>query len=368
MNVSKAIGCISGTSMDGIDVAVLSTDGDLHVERGPGQTYPYEPELRRALSDFIADPARAESDPLTDLEAAVTRAHTAAVQRFRTAFPEATKGVSLVGLHGQTVWHNPAIGFTRQLMDGAAAATALGLPTITRFRHADVAAGGQGAPLVPLLHRAIVARLPQPIIVLNWGGVGNVTYVDGETVIAFDTGPASALLDDWTRRHTGADFDEGGRLAASGNIDVTQLARWMADPYFDQQPPKSLDRQHFGAFSRDIIGASAANGAATLAAFTIETTAAARRHLPAEPQRWLVAGGGRLNTHLMAGLAKCVGVPVDPIEAIGWNGDALEAHCFGYLAVRSLRGLPLSLPTTTGVPRPMTGGCLNQPLHRHPKI
>jgi anhydro-N-acetylmuramic acid kinase len=366
MDVSKAIGCISGTSMDGIDVAVLATDGDLRVEGGPGKTYPYDPALRQALRDFITDPARAETDPLTDLEAAVTRAHTAAVQRFMADFPEATAGTTVVGLHGQTVWHNPAARFTRQLMDGATAATLLGLPTVTRFRHADVAAGGQGAPLVPLFHRAIVAPLPQPIMVLNWGGVGNVTYVDGNTVLAFDTGPASALLDDWTQTHTGAAFDDDGRLAAAGRCDEARLARWMSDAYFDQKPPKSLDRQHFRTLTRDIAGASPTDGAATLAAFTIEATATARRHLPAEPRRWLVAGGGRLNTHLMAGLAARVSAPVEPIETIGWNGDALEAHCFAYLAVRSQRGIPLSLPMTTGVPAPQTGGSLNQPLQgRH---
>ena len=228
---------------------------------------------------------------------------------------------------------------------------------MNRFRHADVATGGQGAPFAPVYHQALARDVPGPLVVLNLGGVANVTFISGnsdEMLLAFDTGPASALLDDWVRRHTGAAFDEDGRIAGSGAVDAGALATLLAHPYFDQAPPKSLDRNAFSLAA--VAGLGLADGAATLAAFTVDSIARAREHLPAPPVRWLVCGGGRHNATLMAGLRGVLGVPVDPVEAVGWDGDALEAQAFGFMAVRSLRGLPLSFPGTTGVPRPMLGG------------
>lgn len=268
--------------------------------------------------------------------------------------------VSLVGFHGQTVYHRPEIRFTRQLGIGALVARELGIDTVSRFRHADVASGGEGAPFVPLYHRALASDLPQPVMILNLGGVGNVTYIDGETVIAFDTGPASALLDDFVLRRRGLSFDENGRLAAAGTVDEELVAAFMSNPFFDRPAPKSLDRQDFHARAKGVEALSDEDGAATLAAFTVESTVAALRHVPRPPQRWLVTGGGRLNAHFMRRLHERLGVPVDPVEAVGWNGDFLEAQAFGYLAVRSTLGLPLSLPTTTGVPHPMPGGELHR--------
>lgn len=356
----QAIGVISGTSMDGIDVSIVETDGDTLVRPGPGRTFPYPAALRKALQELIAEPARAQSEPLDDLEQAVTQAHVAAIRRFLEESGTAAKDVSLIGFHGQTVYHRPEIRFTRQLGIGALVARELGISTVSRFRHADVASGGEGAPFVPLYHRALASGLAQPIMILNLGGVGNVTYIDGETVIAFDTGPASALLDDFVLRRRGLSFDEDGRLAASGTVDERLLAEFMGNPFFDRPAPKSLDRQDFHARAQGVEALSDADGAATLAAFTVESAVAALRHVPRAPQRWLVTGGGRLNAHFMRRLHERLGVPVDPVEAVGWNGDFLEAQAFGYLAVRSTLGLPLSLPTTTGVPHPMPGGELHR--------
>jgi anhydro-N-acetylmuramic acid kinase len=352
----KAIGVISGTSMDGIDVSIVETDGDTLVRPGPGRTFAYPADLRRTLQELIAEPARAQSEPLEDLERAVTSAHIAAIRRFMEETGTPAKDVSLVGFHGQTVYHRPEIRFTRQLGLGAMVAQELGIDTISRFRHADVASGGEGAPFVPLYHRALASALPQPIMILNLGGVGNVTYIDGETVIAFDTGPASALLDDFVLRRRGLSFDENGKLAASGQVDETLVVAFMSNPFFDRPAPKSLDRQDFHARAKGVEALSDENGAATLAAFTVESVVASLRHVPRPPQRWLVTGGGRLNAHFMRRLHERLGVPVDPVESVGWNGDFLEAQAFGYLAVRSTLGLPLSLPTTTGVPHPMPGG------------
>ena len=351
-----AIGVMSGTSMDGIDVAILSSDGESVVKPGPGATFSYPDETRAALRKIIADPASARQ-PLVELEAAVTDAHATAVEAFMQDRRLDSRGVALVGLHGQTILHRPRERFTRQLMDGARAAQRLGLDVVCDFRAADIAAGGEGAPLAPLYHAAISAAAPRPLIILNWGGVGNVTYLGaaGE-IVAFDAGPANALIDDFLLRRRGASHDADGALAASGRVDETILAALMSDPYFARRPPKSLDRNHFHELAHAVDGLCDADGAATLAAFTVEATAAAARFFAAPPLRWLVTGGGRRNRTLMKALAQRLAAPVDPIEAAGFDGDALEAHCFAYLAIRSRRGLPLSLPTTTGAPRAMTGG------------
>ncbi len=355
-SLTRAIGVISGTSMDGIDVAVVDTDGDRQVQAGAGQTYPYPQALRDKLLRLIAEAERAQTEPLEDLEAEVTEAHMGAVRTFMQDHRIAPGSVGLVGLHGQTVYHRPEARFTRQLGYGERVARGLGIDTVARFRHADVASGGEGAPFAPLYHRALATNLEQPLMVLNLGGVGNVTYLDGDTVIAFDTGPASALLDDFVLRRRGVPYDAGGAMAASGQVDEALVREFMANPFFDRPAPKSLDRNDFHRRAQGVERLSDEDGAATLAAFTVESVVAALRHVPGTPKRWLVTGGGRQNAHFMRRLHERLGVPVEPVEAVGWNGDFLEAQAFGYLAVRSRRGLPLSLPTTTGVPRPMPGG------------
>lgn len=352
----SAVGVISGTSMDAIDVALIRTDGIVAQSTGAARSYPYPDALRAELIDFLKAPERAETEPLTDLEARVTDAHAAAVERMIRECDVDRAGISVVGMHGQTVYHRPERRFTRQLLDGHRAARRLGIDVVARFRDADVAAGGQGAPLAPLYHRALSEGLERPLMVLNLGGVANVTYLTERETIAFDTGPASALLDDFVRRRRGIPFDADGRVAAAGQTDGKVLARLMDNPFFDKPPPKSLDRNDFHARAGAVDALGDADGAATLAAFTVAATCACLRHLPVPPRRWLVTGGGRYNRVFMTGFARTLGVPVEPVETVGWNGDALEAELFGFLAVRSLKGLPLSLPSTTGVPSPTTGG------------
>jgi anhydro-N-acetylmuramic acid kinase len=359
-SIVKAIGVISGTSMDGIDVSIVETDGDTIVRPGPGRTFSYPEDLRKTLQTLIAEPARAQSEPLEELEQAVTEAHAAAIGRFMEETGIAATEVKLIGFHGQTVYHRPEIRFTRQLGLGNKVAEALGIDTVYRFRHADVASGGEGAPFVPLYHRALASDLQQPIMILNLGGVGNVTYIDGDVVIAFDTGPASALLDDFVLRRRGLSYDENGQLAASGTADEELVSAFMQNPFFNRPAPKSLDRQDFHARAKGVETLSDEDGAATLAEFTIQSVIAALRHVPRAPQRWLVTGGGRRNAHFMKRLHEELGVAADPVESVGWDGDFLEAQAFGYLAVRSTLGLPLSLPTTTGVPHPMPGGELHR--------
>lgn len=347
--------------MDGIDVGLVTTDGLDYVSAGPASTYPYPPALRATLLAHLADAGRFETQRFSDLETAVAEAHAHSARAFMRDHDLSRDDVDLVGMHGQTMLHRPERRFTCQIGDGQVAADRLGLPVVNRFRHADVAAGGQGAPLVPVYHRALAAGLEQPLMVLNLGGVANVTYINGETLIAFDTGPASALIDDFMRQRRGLAMDREGALAAQGQIDETLLKTLLGHSYFLKAPPKSLDRNDFHVWAQAVSALSDADGAATLTAFTIESVAAALRHVPKAPERWLVTGGGRLNRAIMHGLAGRLGVRVDPVEAAGWDGDGMEAHCFGYLAVRSVRGLPLSFPGTTGVPRPMMGGELSFP-------
>jgi len=354
--VFTAIGLISGTSMDAIDIALLRTDGYAHIEMGPGAAYPYPADLKRDLLALLKDPSLAMRDPLEALETRVTTAFGDALIEFLRDNRLKPHDIDLLGLHGQTVFHKPEARFTRQLGDGALLAQRMGISVINRFRHKDVEAGGQGAPLVPLYHAALAASLKKPLMVLNLGGVANVTSLGEDAILAFDCGPASALIDDRMRRAFGLAYDKGGAVARRGRVDEAVLNTMLAHPFFAQKPPKSLDRNAFHGFSALLETLKDEDAIATLTAFTIAGIVAALSHIDDRPLLWLVAGGGRENHAIMAGLRAALQVPVEPVEAYGWDGDMLEAQCFAYLAIRSQLGLPLSLPGTTGVPQPMSGG------------
>lgn len=354
----SAIGLMSGTSMDGIDVAHIFSDGEARVQAGPSLTVPYTDATRarvRAVLGPAADPAT-----LAAVEAELTDLHAEAVDRFLARTGMSAARIDVVGFHGQTVWHAPAQGVTRQIGDGQRLADRLGIPVVCDFRSDDVAAGGEGAPLVPLYHAALAAAVPErPLAVVNIGGVANLTYIGiaaepEQALLAGDTGPGNALLDDWMLAHGGVAQDEGGAAAAAGTVAAAQLAGWLVHPFFQKRLPRSLDRNAFAAMVPR--GLSREDGAATLTAFTAASIAATLPQLPAAPARWLVCGGGRHNPTLMAMLAQRLGTKVEPVEAVGWDGDALEAQAFAYLAIRSLHGLPLTLPGTTGVREPLTGG------------
>ena len=352
------VGLMSGTSMDGIDAALLRTDGRGRVEALSFLTIPYDDRFRVRLRACLGRTDGGE--PVAKVERELTDAHADAVRRLLGQAGVARADVELIGFHGHTIHHDPDRRLTRQIGDGARLAAATGIGVVNDLRSADVAAGGQGAPLVPLFHRALAHGLARPLAILNIGGVANVSWIGPETsegeaeVVACDTGPGNALIDDWVLRHGLGRFDAGGALAATGQVDGAALAALMANPWFDRPAPKSLDRDAFDP--APVAALSAADGAATLTAFTAESVARVVAHLPAPPVRWLVCGGGRHNATLMAMLADRLGVPVESADLVGWDGDALEAQAFGYLAVRSRLGLPLSLPATTGVPVPMRGG------------
>ncbi len=339
---------MSGTSLDGIDVAMIETDGRYRVVAGPALTRAYPPEFRERLRSVLGGVG-----PVAEVEDELTSLHAEAVERLLGRYPRTA--VDVIGFHGHTIVHRPADRTTWQIGDGALLARRLGLDVVADFRSADVAAGGEGAPLAPLFHAALAANLRKPLAILNIGGVANVTWVgESEEILAFDTGPGNALIDDWVRRHTSAAADIDGALARAGTASNAHVERFLESPFFDRSPPKSLDRDDF----REVMptGLSLEDGAATLTEMTAAAVVAAARHFPATSRQWLVTGGGRHNPAVIEALRRRLAFPVRPVEAVGWNGDALEAQAFAYLAVRSVEGLPLSLPTTTGVPRPICGG------------
>lgn len=357
--LTTAIGLMSGTSMDGIDAAVIRTDGELRVETGPWLTIPYDDGFRARLRAVFGERGDVEG-----VERELTDRHAEAVRRLLAGAGLSAAEVDLVGFHGHTIRHEPDKGVTRQIGDGARLAASVGIAVVDGLRYADVAAGGEGAPLAPVYHRALAGSLERPLAVLNLGGVGNVTWIGpgADDLVAFDTGPANAPLDDWCRRTVGRSFDEGGTLAASGRADPQRLGRLAGHAYFARRPPKSLDRDEFAAvLDEATAGLAPADGAALLAAFTVLSAARAAEWFPSPALRWIVCGGGRKNPVLMAGLRARLGVPVDDADSLGWDGDALEAQAFGYMAVRSRLGLPISFPGTTRAPRPLTGG------RHHPK-
>jgi anhydro-N-acetylmuramic acid kinase len=374
-----ALGLMSGTSMDGIDAATLRTDGRGSIAFGARRTVAYDDAFRARLRGVLGgqgDPGSIEA-----VAAELTRAHADLVKQLLAGEGMAPSAIDVIGFHGHTILHRPDLRRTWQIGDGALLAKLTGIDVIDDFRGRDVESGGEGAPLAPLYHAALCRGLAgasrleggdpevgRPVAILNLGGVANVTWVgsgfdpdaeepDGGQILAFDTGPGNALLDDWARTRTGRNRDQDGALALAGRVDRAALDALLEDPYFHRAPPKSLDRDAFDP--GPVGGLSDADGAATLTAFSAAAVARALAHLPAPPRHWLVSGGGRHNPALMAALAEALAVPVRPVEAVGWDGDALEAEAFAYLAVRSLEGLPLSLPGTTGVERPTIGGRLH---------
>ena len=363
----RAIGLMSGTSLDGIDAALITTDGLSVSHVGEWISVPYEPGLRASLQQLTRD-SPCEHALLT--ERALTLAHAAVVHDLLKQAQLKASDVNVIGFHGQTVLHWPHASITWQLGDGALLAAKTGIDVVCDFRRRDVADGGQGAPLVPLYHEALFHRdAVRPIAVVNIGGVGNATFIgtDSNSLLAFDTGPGVALLDDFIEARTGAKFDDGGTISKAGRVDEALLSQLLRDEYFTRAAPKSLDRNHFRLVASELVkGLSCEDGAALLASFSAAAIAHSVRALGAAalpPRKWVICGGGRHNRAIMDELRRRVSpIPVYDIdEALpGHSGDSLEACAFGFLAVRSLYGLPLSVPSTTGVRAPTTGGALHR--------
>ena len=373
----RAIGLMSGTSLDGVDVALIETDGEtIKVARGhnnfmeplgPTGYRGYTDDEKTLLRAATKDAERVERPDdrpghIPEADAFVTRAHAEAVERFLKDGGLTASDIDVIGFHGQTVIHRPDQRITIQIGDGQALADRLGIAIVSDLRRADIEAGGQGAPLVPVFHRALAAAagFEGPLGILNIGGVANVTLIDKSGgMIAFDTGPGNALIDEWMKERENKNLDDGGRTAARGRPDETLLAWLLTHPFFARRPPKSLDRNWF---SHKLAGQlTTEDGAATLTAFTARAVARAVDHAPDIPTRWIVAGGGARNGELVRLLNYHLRAEITTADAIGWSSAYLEAQAFAYLAVRSLQGLPNTYPSTTGVREPVSGGVLARP-------
>lgn len=357
---------MTGTSLDAVDMAILETDGRTVQAFGPAG----ERKLTEATRDVVLEATRqARALPTGAPEPAIFRhtaemvveEHFAAAEAFLLAHDLSWRDIDLIGMHGQTVFHqrpkNGVAGRTIQLGDGGMLARLTGRPVAFGFRTADVAVGGQGAPLAPIYHlaRALASGLSPPLAVLNIGGVANVTFWSGaEDLIAFDTGPGNGMIDQLVQARGAGRFDEGGRYASLGRVDEGVVQALLVHPYFRSVPPKSLDRYDFSV--EPLAALRLEDGAATLVAFMADGVRLAFEALGQIPTEVIVCGGGRHNPEIMKALAARLPMPVKTAEDHGWRGDSIEAEAFAFLAARTLHGLPISFPTTTGVPVPMTGG------------
>ncbi|MEO1608428.1 MAG: anhydro-N-acetylmuramic acid kinase [Pseudomonadota bacterium] len=367
--VQRALGLMSGTSMDGIDIAAIETDGESFVRRLAQAHVPYEPAFRALLRQAVAEAGQLADRAgrpgcLADAEARLTELHAAVANKFIASHNWSAADFTIAGFHGHTLLHRPERQLTVQIGDGQYLADATGLTVVYDMRAADVAAGGQGAPLAPAYHVAMAGKIPErPVAVVNIGGVANVTWIGhGGALIAFDTGPGNSAIDDWMLRHTNVPQDGDGAMAATGDVNQMILDELLTHPYFAQLPPKSLDRNAFDYSAINEL--SLADGAATLTAFSAKSIGKAAFHFPQEPELWVICGGGRRNKTLMSMLAAAVENAAVPAEAIGFNGDMVEAEAWAYLAVRAGKRLPLSYPGTTGVGEPITGGRIATPKAR----
>lgn len=357
--------------MDGIDIAILRTDGVDRVEFGPAAFFPYDAEFRWKLAQSLETAKQIqhrEERPgnLEALEREITERHADAI---KSLLSKTSEHPELIGFHGQTVLHRPQNTLTVQLGDGELLAHLTGIPVVYDMRANDMAHGGQGAPLVPAYHAALARskaaewRDLYPVVFVNIGGISNITYVPtAGDPIAFDTGPGNALIDQWVAREGGVPFDDGGRIASEGGIIETAVERYLQNPFFARSGPKSLDRLDF---TLDQLGAlDLSDGARTLAAVSARSILKAVDHLPEKPKLWIICGGGRKNPNIVADLR--VGAALQNAEVIvaedaGWNGDFTEAEAWAYLAVRAAKGLPLTYPSTTGCRAPVSGGEFARP-------
>ena len=368
--MKTAIGLMSGTSMDGIDIALIRTDGRERVERGPSMGVSYEAAFRNRLKSALNE-ARAltgrtqRPGDLFAIERNLTLRHAVAVNDFLALNRLSPTEIDVIGFHGQTVLHRPDEALTVQLGDGALLAQATGIAVVHDMRANDMTFGGQGAPLIPVYHAALARSAGQaaPLVFVNIGGISNLTFIGthGE-IVAYDSGPGNALIDQWVERHTGGTYDKDGAIAGAGSVIPALADRYLGHSFFASNQRRSLDRNDFSPPAD--ADAGLADGARTLAYVTAAAILKSSRHLPEKPRTLVICGGGRLNPvimHDLRMLAAKDGISVIVAEEAGLDGDSMEAEAWAYLAVRSLEGLPLTFPGTTGVSRPVTGGVLNAP-------
>lgn len=355
------IGMMSGTSMDGIAITAIKTDGKEIFEKKMGLTIPYTDPFRHKLRSILGQETR--TPHLDIIEKELTKLHAEAFFDYLKHISLTPTDISLIGFHGHTILHQPPSRFfnprTWQIGDGPLLSQLTHTDVVFNMRENDVKHGGEGAPLVPLYHRALAHALKKPVAIINIGGISNVTWIGHkDQLLAFDMGPGNALLDDWVKTHYNQRYDKDGIIAARGTIQENIIHHFLHHPYFQQKPPKSLDRQDFGL--NEVNHLSPEDGLATLTEMTAVSIKAGVSFFPSLPHNYIITGGGRLNKTLMRRLAfHLKPAPVQSTEDIGWDGDYIESEAFAFLAVRALQGLSLSEPTTTGVSKPVSGGVLS---------
>lgn len=345
----KIIGTMSGTSCDGIDVALIETDGESKLKLKGGMVIPYESSFSTVLKNIYKEN---DYKKVIKLEKALTEYHANAIKRFLNTNDINASEIDLIGFHGHTVFHNPGEGLTWQIGNANLLAELTGRLVASDFRRRDIAAGGQGAPLVPVFHQALARSLGlNNTIFLNIGGVSNITYIDKEEIIAFDAGPGNAIIDDFLYKRAAISYDEGGKIGVRGKVDFEVVRTFQKDVFYNSSIPKSLDRNHFNYI--DLNFANLEDGAATLTYITADFIKKSFKILNREVKQIIVCGGGRKNKFLMGLLEE-----VKQIDEYSVDGDLIEAYAFGYLAARTVKKLPISYPTTTGVKTPKSGGTL----------
>jgi len=364
-----AIGLMSGTSLDGVDAAIIKTDGNQITRFGKACHISYTVEQREQLQEAFAH-AKRENNPnvrsnsILIAEGVINRLHLDAINEIISINQLQKNDIEVIGFHGQTLLHKPEKGWSWQIGDGSELAENTGIKVVNDFRRFDVENGGQGAPLVPIFHRALLPNdeTDFPIALLNIGGVANLTWFNGRDpndMVAFDTGPGNALLDDWIRKHSDLPYDKDGEISSKGNVQEILVNDLMNHDYFKEMPPKSLDRDAFDVSSLSML--SVEDGAATLIAFTVNAIKMAEVMCPDFVKKWYVCGGGAHNPTMMQMLSDELYGDVESISSIGFDGDYVEAEAFAYLAVRKLYNLPITFPGTTGINEPSTGGKVHMP-------
>lgn len=363
---------MSGTSLDGIDLAYLETDGHQILKIGPSLYRPYYQDFREKLSAILGQ--KVATDQIKAIEQELTDHHIEVIKDFMKDFDLSADDIDLIGFHGQTIYHNPLEKKTWQIGDAQKMANHLGIDVVGDFRIQDVEAGGQGAPLVPIFHLALASQLQcqVPVCMVNVGGVANLTYMPTdhpEDIIAFDTGPGNALLDDWCLRYFQKAYDENGSISKKGKCNQAIIDDILSDAFFQSPAPKSLDRLHFHHYLERLKELSADDGAATLLGLTVQSLLLAFKSVPQMPKQIILMGGGRKNANLVDQLkAALPEALIQSIDDLGLNGDFIEAEAFAYLAGRHMASLPYSFPKTTGVPQSMTGGKCYKPDIKDEKV
>lgn len=351
MSIKTSIGLMSGTSIDGIDIALIKSDGENIISKGANGYYPYSPEIKKSLAKLIHDPKISLLE-IKQIELEITKKHISAVLNFLKKHHLNKSEIDVIGFHGQTILHAPEQKITWQIGNAQMIASTTGINVVADFRTKDIIFGGQGAPLVPIYHLVLFKNYQNPLYVLNIGGVANATYIENdksENLIAFDVCFGNAPLDDLVKEKTGDNFDKDGILASKGKIDNNLAEEFLSLNYFTKQPPKSLDRNQFQKNLFKFEGLKLQDALATLAFIIGEAVNNSLQYLPKKPVEIIICGGGRKNKEIVRNISQATKIKITNIDDLGFNGDAIEAEAFGFLAIRNLLNLPTSYPKTTGL-------------------